>query len=305
LISGTIVLAIRAHTASYSIAQQIAGLITSYRMLEVHRLISLFLFALILLTVASMRTLSTTSRVIIGLLASFFSFTFFYNRLPIAIIWIIVALLKMAILRKWSLALLIVFTAPLPLGLPFGSPTYAIYAMFAGTLALPWAWEELERKINFPDMKTVLLFYGLALLLVVPLRNGINLPIISSFANPLLAEKEKTYQLKEIMDWVLASNYRDCKVLLHHDKYSPAYSPSQAIARTHIPPTAQMYVDEYMEMMRGPLNNQRARTTNLIVTFGNEGLPGMRLLKSLDGRWAGRASIFVSPPEQERHASVQ
>jgi hypothetical protein len=296
LISGIIVLLIRAETSKYSMADQITGFINSYNMIEVHRLISLFLFALTIATIASINGLNRLYKVIIGLLSSALSILFFYNNLPIAIVWIIVSFLKMIILRKWSIAFLIILTAPLPLGLPLGSPTYGLYVMMACTLALPFGWQTLEDRLKFVNIKTVLPIYIVVLLLIILLRNGVNVPIIYPLAKPILAEKEKTYQLKAIMDWVLNSKYRNYNLVLYREKYNPSENPKESIERANTAPMSQMYVNIYMQMIRGAPEEQKASSNIIIVTFGNEKIQDMYLLKSINGKFAGEAMIFLLSP---------
>jgi beta-glucosidase/6-phospho-beta-glucosidase/beta-galactosidase len=157
----------------------------------------------------------------------------------------------------------------------------------------------LEDRIKFINIKTVCPVYIAAILVIILLRGGVNIPVISSLSNPILAEKEKTYQLKTIMDWVVTSKYRNYALVLHREKQSPSYDPKGAINRSNIPPMDQIDVNYYMEMMRGGLEEQKDSSQKLIVTFGNEKIGNMYLLKSIEGMFAGEAMIFVLFPEDK------
>lgn len=294
-ISGMIVIFIRIGTSKYTIDDQITGFLTTYNMIEVHRLVSLFLFILSIATIVSLERLNKYYKMIIGLLCTILSIYFYSHNLPITIIWIIISLIKMILIRKWSIAFLILLTVPLPLGLPFGSPTYSIYAVMACTIAFPFGWQKIEEKINFITLKTVVPIYILAIIIMILVRSGINIPVISPISKPLLAEKEKTFQLRNIMDWAVNSKFKDYKLVLHREKLNPSSNQSESINRTNIPPTSQMYVDIYMKMKIGIPNEQMDSSKKLIITFGNEKIYDMHLLKRIKGKFAGDAMIFYHP----------
>jgi hypothetical protein len=268
--------------------------ITSYKMIEVHWLISIFSFVLTIATIESVERLERYHKLLIELIFSILSIWLFYNNLPVMILWIIASLFKMIILRKWSIAFLIITTATFPLGLMSGTPSYAIYVIMACSLALPHGWQTLEEKIKFVNLKTVVPIYIVVLILIILLRTGTNIPIISPLTKPILAEKEKTYQLKATMDWVLNSKYRNYNLVLHREKYNPSENTKGSIERANTAPMSQRYVDIYMQMMRGAVEEQRDSSKKLIVTFGNEKIDDMYLLRTIDGKFADKAMIYFA-----------
>lgn len=102
------------------------GLVTSYKMVELHSLVSIIAFPLSIITVLGLNTslcVRATLSVIIGLL----SFVFHLVALPVIVVWIFTCLLKMVLMHKWPIALLIVSTSMFPAITATGSPTYQEY----------------------------------------------------------------------------------------------------------------------------------------------------------------------------------
>src|SRR5262249_2614131 len=128
---------------------------------------------------------------------------------------------------------------------PSGSPTYAIFAIVLGAMALTWGSTTTERVLGRVDER-----WGLALLLfisllAVVLRAGVEVPIVSRLARPLLAEREKTKQLETLINWVLSSEYRGSRLVLE-EAVNPVDGGRDVIERWRRPPTYQEYLDEYL-----------------------------------------------------------
>jgi hypothetical protein len=162
------------------------------------------------------------------------------------------------------------------------------------TFALPYGWDTLDQRIKGIHLRTALPLYVLGIIIVVTLRSGISIPLLSPLANPLLAEREKTHQLRAMMDWVLRSEYKHYEVLLHREKQSPSFDPTGAIRRNNIPPTGQMYVDLYMKMMRPDLRQDADLPHQLRFTFGDDQIEHMQLLKAFEGEFAGKAMVYCA-----------
>jgi hypothetical protein len=94
-----------------------------------------------------------------------------------------------------------------------GSPTYTIFALTACSCVVPLGYSSLEKGSVFHDSIALV-----ALILVIStsafLTTGVHLPIISRLANPLLAEKEKTFQMEDIIRWMMTSDFREYRLVL-------------------------------------------------------------------------------------------
>ena len=209
---------------------------------------------------------------------------------PVVVVWIAVAIAKAACLGKWSLAGLTASAALLPIIAPSGSPTYAVFAMFVSAIVFAWGWTAMERMLEPLGARWIALALVLTVLLAGAVRIGIEVPVVSWAARPLMAEREKTKQLETIIDWMLASEYRHASLVLERNA-NPAEVGRAAVERRWRPPTYQDYLDAYLATRRG---DGTGRPT-LLVTFGNHEQPGMTLVKTVPGQFAGAAMVFKGP----------
>jgi hypothetical protein len=127
----------------------------------------------------------------------------------------------------------------------------------------------------------------LAGLLAGAVRIGVEVPIVSRAARPLMAEREKTAQLEAVIDWMLASEYRGWSLVLERSA-NPADDRGDAVNRRWRPPTYQSYLDAYLASRQAV----GANPSTLVVTFGTHEQPGMTLVKTVPGRFAGAAMVF-------------
>ena len=216
--------------------------------------------------------------------------TFAVAGLPVIVVWVAVAIAKTAYLRKWSLTGMTVGAALLPVIAPSGSPTYAIFAIFLSAIVLAWGWTAMERVLERLSRRWVVAVLLLAGLLAGAVRIGVEVPIVSRAARPLMAEREKTAQLEAVIDWMLASEYRDWSLVLERSA-NPADDRGDAVDRRWRPPTYQSYLDAYLASRQAVVADPSA----LVVTFGTHEKPGMTLVKTVPGRFAGTAMVFKSP----------
>jgi hypothetical protein len=128
----------------------------------------------------------------------------------------------------------------------------------------------------------------LAIALVIGLRIGLNIPVVSGLSNPLLAEKEKTFQLAHIITWMKDSPFHDCRLVLYRAANNPAIADN-AIDRHNRPPTIQDYLDEYIVTIR-PGSPIKTRSP-LLVCFGGETVKNAQVVYKLPGRFNGEAIV--------------
>ena len=69
-------------------------------------------------------------------------------------------------------------------------------------------------------------------------RAEIKVPIVTSVARPLLAERERTYQLENILAWLHNSDYCGYEVAFAENAGSPIDSIDNAITRRNRPPAS-------------------------------------------------------------------
>jgi hypothetical protein len=121
----------------------------------------------------------------------------------------------------------------------------------------------LEKYINRFSVTSFSIFI---ITLAIFIRLNINIPLVSNLLSPLKIEKEKTVQLKEILNWYQNSTYIDYYLKLEKDPDKRA-GLNINIDRKTIPPTFQNYLDSYLNKSskKKKINNQ---TKELIISFG-------------------------------------
>ena len=209
---------------------------------------------------------------------------------PVVVVWVAVVIAKAAYLGTWSLAGLTAGAALLPGIAPSGSPTYAVFAIFMSAIGFAWGWTAMERTLERLRARFIVVALVVAVLLAGAVRLGVEVPIVSRAARPLMAEREKTRQLEAVIDWMLASEYRHASLVLERNA-NPAEAGRAAVDRRWRPPTYQDSLDAYLATRRGAGTGRPP----LLVTFGDHERRGMALVKTVPGQFAGTAMVFKEP----------
>jgi hypothetical protein len=268
------------------------GFASTYRNAELNTFLSVASLFLGFITILSM-TVTKRKKIFYAslyfvLAAAFFSIHIqLLNYIPLLILWIMVCVLKMSYLKRWSLVALLVVSFLFPLSTGNGTPTYTIFIVMMCTVVLSIDWKAAEKALCFLKGKMILVFSALLLMLVLILRQGYEIPVISKVSRPLLAEKEKTYQLETIIKWILNSDYNDYKIVLMHN-------PSLATMRdrNYRPPTNQEYLDPYLASFQTNYRESDRKEKRLVLTFGNEEIKPGEIIFSVKGKYSGEARVY-------------
>ncbi len=273
---------------------QVEGLLASYRSVEVHDLVSLFAAALCLLTVFSIRGVGPYLRLLLPLMALLIICSSLAN-VPIVALWIVVCGVKLCWLRRWSLAALLGVAFTIPAVTATGSPTYTIFSLFVGSFSLALDCTKVEEKLAHDIVRPL----AVSLLVVVVglsglIRSGYRVPGLSSLAQPLLAEREKTWQMHKILQWYETASERKFPLLLHAEALPPRLS-GNAIERRSRPPTQQAYLDEYLSAHNSLVKPDALGM--LKITFGEQELAAGSLVFSVPSNLAGSAQVYLVQPK--------
>ena len=275
----------------------LSGLITSYRMIEIKMVLSVIALFLSIITVCSIGGNIFSKVFFVGVVVAL-SGLFFFLKLPLLIVWIITCLWKTTILKKCSLSAIIGITFLFPLFTGTGSPTYCVFVLMACAAVVPLGLENVDKRLaGLRGLSVVsLLLIVICILLVGGLRRGIQIPVISRLAQPILAEREKTFQLENIVDWMVQSEYNDYSLILSQAAANPAVA-NNAINRQHRPPTRQEYLDMYVACMQGQRWFEASCNKQLLVCFGDEEVADLRTVYQEDNKFAGKVFVYLLPEE--------
>jgi hypothetical protein len=292
-IAALVVIFPRAHMP---LATKLFGFLVSYKTNEVNRAASLVAFLLALMVFLSTR-LSPRLKLVACLLASALGVVFFLRSLPLLFIWFLAVLVKLFRLRRWSLFFLMLTAAVLPLGGGIGTPVYALFGIIVSVYATSLDWVQAEKAVSFVKTQYVIGAIAALAMVVIMVRAGINVPVVTKVANPLLAERERTYQLEHILAWLHDSDYCAYDIAFAENAGSPIDDVESAITRRNRPPADIEDVQHFWDSDLRCQNGARlpGHGDVAIMTFGGATLANSVLVHQIGARYAGDAAVWVRP----------
>jgi hypothetical protein len=277
------------HKEMHSLQYMVNGFITSYNLTEINTFFSCAATVLAMLAIFPVMN-TKCSAIIMCSLVFIVSVLFIYLQLPVLILWVALSFVKMAVRRNWPMAGLIVATGILPVGSGSGSPTYVVFALMICVFVTAE-----DEKFYIKDSLLLRKFSLLAMLFLIvcltTIKAGFVIPLVSLIAKPILSEKEKTYQLDDIICWKLKNDEFSSFRLLFYDTWALPVNSKNSVTRTNRPVTEQSYFNEYLDFFSNSKPNA-LKTSTLYITFGDKILKGRELVFFVNGKWNGRACVF-------------
>ena len=271
------------------------GFLVSYRTNEVNRIASTVAFVMTLLVVWSMK-LSPKMKFAAPLGVTALSVALLFESVPLLFLWFGAVLIKLFRLRSWSLFFLFLTAALLPFGGGIGTPIYALFAIIVAVYATPLGWSEGEEALSFLKPRYVV---GISLVmasLILMVRLGMRVPVVTRVASPLLTERERTYQLENALAWLHNSDYCGYEIAFVEKAGSPSESVENVITRKNRPPAALVDVAYFWDNILRCQNvgNPREESGTVVVTFGESSLAGASPIYDVPGRYAGDAIVWAT-----------
>lgn len=267
------------------------GLLASFRLAEVSKNFGWIATALTLFTIVPLIK-NITNRFIAGCGIILISILLIYAGIPVLMLWVAACILKTITEKNMVMTALIAATAILPLGSSSGSPTYVVFVLMICAFATA------ENKILYIADSIVLKRISVTVIVLLAIclfaiKKGYRVPGASSAITPLLAEQEKTRQLKNIIAWKLANKeYATFGIALYDSTELPVNSKN-AVIRTERPVARQGDLDGYLDYFSGEKHGSNAgKPQQLYITFGNKILQNKQLIFSVQGPWNGQACVF-------------
>jgi len=273
---------------------KLLGFLVSYQTNEVNRVASFAAFLMSTLVVFSMG-LSPRVRGLALFVVVVLSVVFLWMGLPLLLLWVGAALIKLARLGCWRLFFLAFAAAMLPLGGGIGSPAYALFAVIMSVYATALGWSRAERALSFFEPRYVAGIIATAAIILLLVRAGVQVPVVTKVANPILTERERTYQLENVLSWLRNSDYCAYEIDFIDSASSPIFDVQSAITRRNRPPA---WIKDVRLFWDTCLKCQAKRGTNsapeiATITFGDSVVPNSRPVLELKGRYAGNATVWI------------
>jgi hypothetical protein len=270
------------------------GFLVSYKTNEVNLVASFVAFLLTQMVVFSMG-LSPGVKLAAVLFVSALSVLFLLRGLPLLILWVYAVLIKLLRMRCWSLFFLMLTAALLPFGGGIGGPIHVLFAIIVAVYVTPLGWSQAQSAVSFLKTRYVIgTIVALAIVLLM-VRVGIEVPIVTRVASPLLAERERTYQLENILTRLHNSDYCGYEITFTENAGSPVDSVESAITRRNRPPAALEDVQLFWKtaLQCREAERPKNKTGTAIVTFGGQVLAGLSPVFKVKGRYAGDTTVWI------------
>jgi hypothetical protein len=221
---------------------------------------------------------------------------FFLNGLPLLLIWLFSSLMKLVLIRNWRLFFLLSTAVLLPFGGGIGSPIHALFAIIIAAFVTTLGWTQAEAAMDYIKPGYIMGVAAILTLIVLAVRMGISVPFVTKVANPLLAERERTYQLESLMVWLQKSNYCGHDITFAESANLPIDSVESAISRANRPPAAledaQLFWKTALQCQKS--DQQNAAANPAVLTFGGPELAGSVPVFKVSGRYGGDATIWIN-----------
>ncbi len=289
-------------TATMPLAIRLMGFLVSYQTNEVGLIATFLAFVLAQMAVFSME-LSPRRKLATSLFVCALGVVFYLNGLPLLLLWLCAVLLKLLISRTWSLFFLMLTASLLPFGGGIGTPIYALFAIMAAVYATPIGWTKAEDVLSFIKPRYVTASIIAAVIVLVMVRAGIQVPIVTRAASPLIAERERTYQLENILAWLHNSDYCANDITFLENAGSPVDSVESALTRRYRPPAGlkdvQFFWKTDLQCQNAERPSDKAETA--IVTFGGQPLadPDLSRVYEVKGKHGNDAAVWIRDSQKQ------
>ncbi len=271
---------------------RIAGFFVSYRTNEINAIASVVAFLMAQVAVLSM-ALSARLRVVTVLLVCVLGALLFWNGVPLLLLWIGTVLTKLFRSRSWSLFFLTLGASLLPFGGGIGTPMYGFFAIILAIYGTALGFTQGDQILAAIDTRLVMGAIAAVVGLILVMRSGISVPIVTRLATPLLAERERTYQLENILSWLHKSRYCEYQLDFAENSASPVESVESAMSREHRPPASPEDVDLFWTVVLQCRQTGVSNMGTAIVTFGGQRLNAATPVFKIEGKYADEATVWI------------
>ncbi len=216
---------------------------------------------------------------------------------PILLVWLATVLCRLGYERCWRLFFLMGAATLLPVGSGIGTPIYGLFAIALATYVTAWGWSATEQRLARIPAAAPLLTVCLAGVTLVALRGGTTVPWLTPLSTPLLAERERTYQMEEALDRLSRTKQCGAEIYFADEAGSPVSSVESALDRRHRPPA---WIGDVRLFWKKSLGCGGSRpdedAPSLILTFGDQTVPDAKRVFAVPGRYAGAVSAWIGMP---------
>jgi hypothetical protein len=273
------------------IASRLSGWVASYKTIEVNYIASAVAMLVALVTAWSVplaRYWRGMSLLAVGLTC----LLLLNLQLPLLLVWLAIALVKLMFGGRWRLAAMLFSASLFPLGSGIGAPIYGLFAVMLACYASAID-EPLAVWISNKLSGTVIAAGVIAVMLVALAERWIDLPGLTTVARPLLAEKDRTYQLEAGLQFIASSPLCSRDISFVESADPPRYTMNNVLERSHRPPSGLSDVLRFWTTARcSPTVPQEKQPPPLLLTFGSQRLACGTPVFEVSSRFAGHMIVY-------------
>jgi len=264
------------HQSLFLSASNFQGLMNIYRLLQINQLITLILFGMGVFTILGL-PLGRKRKIVLILILVFISILIYITKLPMLLVVVITAVFKLIYFRRWTyLALLIVtFMFSVFTNIESGHLKFLVLFIIALNVSINISTPRFESYFK-PVYGSVLIL--LAISIIILLRNDVKIPGVSKFAGSLLATRESSYNLDNVIKWYIKSDYVKYDIELNSNS-------------TGNLPVSIENLQTYLKSIRGPvpLNSNK----KLVIFFDKKAPRDFTSLYTLRGKYAENIYVYL------------
>jgi hypothetical protein len=285
-------------TATRPLDTRLFAFVVSYQTNEVNRIATVVAFLLTQMVILSMG-ISRTLKIWAVVLASALSVAMLLKGVPLLLLWVGAALMKLLLLRSWSLFFLALTAVLLPFGGGIGTPIHALFAVIVAAYATPLGWSQAEDALSIVKPAYVVGAAIAAAMVLLMIRAGIEVPMLTRVARPLLIERERTYQLEDALAWLRSSDYCSYQIAFVQRADNPIDSVESALTRQHRPPASLGDVRlSWTTVLQCRNERSDGKTGTAIVSFGGPAVEGAKPVFTVKGRYADDATVWARSSQE-------
>ena len=278
-------------------SEKFLGWYATYRTSEVNSIASGVSYVLSVLTIWTL-PVGLRYKAFGSIGATLVSVAFIALHIPLLLLWLSLVMLKLIVIRNWSLLLLTVAAVVIPWGAVIGAPVFGLFAVVLATYATSIQAEWMESVLTVASPVYLPAITIFVVVVIIAMRSGVTIPVLSHEAAPLLAEKERTFQLEYALSWLAKSPYCQDEVSFAVQAESPADDVKSVLNRQHRPPAAigdvRSFWDGVLRCSGRNIDGSAGTNGDAVITFGSQIMSSMSPVYSVAGKYAGDITIWVN-----------
>jgi hypothetical protein len=269
--------------------------LVSYQTNELHPIASAIAW---LLAFAAVVTYPVSARwkVLLSIVLAGLGVLLYRRGIPVLLLWMAVALGKTLLRRAFGLAVAFVMAIMLPYAGRIGGPVYGLFPIALAVFITTLDWRAAEERLRRVTPRHVTLAVAALIAAATAIRAGVPLPVASRIARPLLAERERTFQLEHVLAWLGSSPYCAHDLAFAEASGSPIDSVESVVDRRYRPPSAiEDVLPFWNTALRCPVNEHAGRHAGVaLVTFGGQPARATKVFE-VPGAYAGPTTVWIRP----------